>query len=271
MRRTISQRELRNDSAETTPALDRGRTGVLDTSVVIALEQLSAGQLPLQAAISAVTLAELAAGPTTDDEQERARRQDHLQRGSADGPAAVDAASARMDGSTPPLGRTIAKHRARGRWTSSTRPSRSGTAYLCSPKPGRRRSPEGYRVRGVRVWEARGGRRRGQPALRQLVHAYVRMLREAAQLVPVMRVVRGPGPPAEVGLLAVVAGLPDLGLGVHHERPVLHDRLSDRAPLQHQEPSPVSRSVIGTSGRTTGSWPPSSSVAPMRTEPPRKT
>jgi predicted nucleic acid-binding protein len=38
--------------------------GLLDTSVVIALEQVSAGALPLEAAIAAVTLAELAAGPT---------------------------------------------------------------------------------------------------------------------------------------------------------------------------------------------------------------
>lgn len=55
--------------------------GLLDTSVVIALERLSAEELPEEPAISAVTLAELTAGPlATDDEHERARRQDRLQR-----------------------------------------------------------------------------------------------------------------------------------------------------------------------------------------------
>lgn len=55
--------------------------GLLDTSVVIALEALAPGQLPEEPAISALTLAELAAGPlATDDEDERARRQERLQR-----------------------------------------------------------------------------------------------------------------------------------------------------------------------------------------------
>jgi hypothetical protein len=42
---------------------------------------LDASDLPAEVAISALTLAELAAGPhATDDERERARRQDRLQR-----------------------------------------------------------------------------------------------------------------------------------------------------------------------------------------------
>lgn len=60
---------------------DRLPRGLLDTSVVIDLERLEASQSPEEVAISAVTLAELAAGPhaaTTPDE--RARRQDRLQR-----------------------------------------------------------------------------------------------------------------------------------------------------------------------------------------------
>jgi predicted nucleic acid-binding protein len=74
--------------------------GLLDTSVVIALEQLSPGQLPGEPAISAVTLAELAAGPhATDDEDERARRQDRLQRVEAlMEPLPLDAAAARAYG-----------------------------------------------------------------------------------------------------------------------------------------------------------------------------
>lgn len=55
--------------------------GIIDTSVIIDMEQLSAERLPMRMAISAVTLAELAAGPNaTDDVAERARRQDRLQR-----------------------------------------------------------------------------------------------------------------------------------------------------------------------------------------------
>jgi predicted nucleic acid-binding protein len=54
--------------------------GVLDTSVIIGLERIDPATLPLQAAITAVTLAELAAGPhATSDPSERARRQQRLQ------------------------------------------------------------------------------------------------------------------------------------------------------------------------------------------------
>ncbi len=52
--------------------------------MVIDLDNLAADVLPEHVAISAVTLAELAAGPAaTDDPAERARRQDHLQRAEA--------------------------------------------------------------------------------------------------------------------------------------------------------------------------------------------
>ena len=55
--------------------------GLLDTSVVIDLENIDPASLPVELAVSAVTLAELAAGPhATDDLEERARRQDRLQR-----------------------------------------------------------------------------------------------------------------------------------------------------------------------------------------------
>lgn len=74
--------------------------GLLDTSVVIALEGLTAEQLPEEPAISALTLAELAAGPlATDDEDERARRQDRLQRvETLLDPLPFDAAAARAYG-----------------------------------------------------------------------------------------------------------------------------------------------------------------------------
>jgi predicted nucleic acid-binding protein len=74
--------------------------GLLDTSVVIALERLDADQLPEHSTIATVTLAELAAGPhATDDEAERARRQDRLQRVEAlIDPLPFDAAAARAYG-----------------------------------------------------------------------------------------------------------------------------------------------------------------------------
>lgn len=57
------------------------KAGLLDTSVVIKLEGMQPGLLPAQVAVSAITLAELSAGPlAAKDPAERARRQDRLQR-----------------------------------------------------------------------------------------------------------------------------------------------------------------------------------------------
>lgn len=52
--------------------------------MVIDLEKLDATRLPVEVAVSALTMAELAAGPhATVDADERARRQDRLQRAEA--------------------------------------------------------------------------------------------------------------------------------------------------------------------------------------------
>ena len=74
--------------------------GLLDTSVVIDLEHLDPVRLPIEAAVSAITMAELAAGPhTTQDPDERARRQDRLQRAEAVfDPLPFDAEAARAYG-----------------------------------------------------------------------------------------------------------------------------------------------------------------------------
>lgn len=74
--------------------------GVLDTSVIIELETLKASQLPASVAVSALTMAELAAGPhATDDPEEQARRQDRLQRAEAAfDPLPFDANAARAYG-----------------------------------------------------------------------------------------------------------------------------------------------------------------------------
>jgi predicted nucleic acid-binding protein len=74
--------------------------GLLDTSVVIDHDVIDSSQLPDESAISAVTLAELAAGPhATDDKDERARRQDRLQWATATwDPLPFDADAARLYG-----------------------------------------------------------------------------------------------------------------------------------------------------------------------------
>ncbi|MEX7469081.1 type II toxin-antitoxin system VapC family toxin [Mycobacterium adipatum] len=73
---------------------------LIDTSVVIDLDQLDANQLPTELAISALTMAELAAGPhATTDSDERAKRQDRLQRAEATfDPLPFDSAAARAYG-----------------------------------------------------------------------------------------------------------------------------------------------------------------------------
>jgi tRNA(fMet)-specific endonuclease VapC len=60
--------------------------GILDTSTVVQLGRLAdARDLPAEPLITAVTLAELAVGPlVADDDDERARRQAHLQQAEAD-------------------------------------------------------------------------------------------------------------------------------------------------------------------------------------------
>lgn len=74
--------------------------GILDTSVVIGLGELTEADLPQECLISAITLAELSVGPlvaATDDE--RAARQAHLQQAEADfDPLPFDASSARAFG-----------------------------------------------------------------------------------------------------------------------------------------------------------------------------
>jgi predicted nucleic acid-binding protein len=74
--------------------------GLIDTSVAIDLGRIDPAQLPVEIAISAVTLAELAAGPhATADHEERARRQDRLQRTEATfEPLPLDGAVARAYG-----------------------------------------------------------------------------------------------------------------------------------------------------------------------------
>lgn len=90
---------------------DRLPRALLDTSVVIDLDHIPADALPIRVAVSAVTMAELAAGPAAaTDETERARRQDRLQRAEAAfDPLPADSEAARA------YGRVYAAVRVRGR------------------------------------------------------------------------------------------------------------------------------------------------------------
>jgi predicted nucleic acid-binding protein len=74
--------------------------GLLDTSVVIGLGEIDAASLPGEVAVSALTMAELAAGPhATSDPEERGRRQERLQRAEAVfAPLPFDASAARAYG-----------------------------------------------------------------------------------------------------------------------------------------------------------------------------
>jgi len=63
----------------------RAERGLLDTSVIVDLHLIDPAVLPVESAISAITLAELAAGPhALADADERAQRQDRLQRTEAE-------------------------------------------------------------------------------------------------------------------------------------------------------------------------------------------
>jgi predicted nucleic acid-binding protein len=89
--------------------------GLLDTSVVIDHDVIDPKLLPDESAISAVTLAELAAGPhATDKSDERARRQDRLQWAAATwDPIPFDDEGARV------YGRMFAAARAAGQSSRS--------------------------------------------------------------------------------------------------------------------------------------------------------
>lgn len=82
------------------PDSERHPRGLVDTSVVIDLGSIDEEHLPRELSISALTMAELAAGPhATDDPDERARRQERLQRAEATfDPLPFDQPSARAYG-----------------------------------------------------------------------------------------------------------------------------------------------------------------------------
>lgn len=117
----------------------RPARGLLDTSVVIDLHRIDANDLPQELALSAVTLAELAAGPlATADPAERARRQDRLQRAEATfDPLPFDVAAARAYGriyaSVLRAGREARGRRAVDLLIAATALASDLPLYTCNP------------------------------------------------------------------------------------------------------------------------------------------
>jgi hypothetical protein len=89
--------------------------GLLDTSIVIDHDVIDPALLPDESAIAAITLAELAAGPhSTENHDERARRQDRLQWATSTWePLPFDGDAARL------YGRMFAAARAAGQTSRS--------------------------------------------------------------------------------------------------------------------------------------------------------
>jgi predicted nucleic acid-binding protein len=90
-------------------SVERPRQGLLDTNIVILRKWVDPGELPEEMAISAITLAELSAGPhevrgsaeqdAYDEHAERARRLEILQRAESEfDPVPFDAEAARLFG-----------------------------------------------------------------------------------------------------------------------------------------------------------------------------
>jgi predicted nucleic acid-binding protein len=107
--------------------------------VVIALSRVSSSELPEECAISAVTFAELSAGPhATEDLEERARRQERLQRVETTfDPLPFDGAAARAYGrvyaSVAAVGRKARGRRALDLLIAATALALEVPLYTCNP------------------------------------------------------------------------------------------------------------------------------------------
>jgi len=117
----------------------RRTRGLIDTSVIIDLERVDPERLPEQVAISAVTLAELAAGPhATGDAAERGRRQERLQRTEAAfEPLPVNGSVARaygrVYGAVAAAGRKARGRRAFDLLIAATALAADVPLYTCNP------------------------------------------------------------------------------------------------------------------------------------------
>jgi predicted nucleic acid-binding protein len=121
------------------PEAPRHVRGLLDTSVVVDLDEIDPDQLPDEPAVCSVTLAELAAGPhAASDPDERARRQEHLQRIEAIfDPLPFDARAARAYGriyaAIAAVGRKTRGRRAVDMFIAATALANGLPLYTCNP------------------------------------------------------------------------------------------------------------------------------------------
>lgn len=102
-------------TAKPTETLEAPDSGLLDTSVVVQLRRMTVDELPVKPLISAITLAELSAGPlVASSPEERSSRQAVLQQAEADfDPLPFDASAARA------FGQVAASLRQAGRKTNA--------------------------------------------------------------------------------------------------------------------------------------------------------
>jgi hypothetical protein len=118
---------------------ERHPQGILDTSAVIAMREITdPAALPVEPLITAVTLAELSAGPLVAcGEQERAARQAHVQEAEADfDPLPFDRPSARAFGQVAAsLRRSGRKSKARAydALIAATALAHNLPVYTCNP------------------------------------------------------------------------------------------------------------------------------------------
>jgi len=121
------------------PVTTRPKRGLLDTSLVINLDSIAFDRLPEEGAVSALTVAELAAGPhATTDPVERAVRQDRLQRTEAAfDPLPFDLAAARAYGrvlaAVVAHGRSVRGRRAVDLMIAATALAYDLPLYTCDP------------------------------------------------------------------------------------------------------------------------------------------
>lgn len=113
--------------------------GLLDTSVLIDLDRIAATELPVEVAISTLSLAELVCGPlATEELQERARRQGVLERIEAlVDPLPFDVAAARayahVYASVRAAGRKARGRRAVDLLIAATALAHRLPLYTCNP------------------------------------------------------------------------------------------------------------------------------------------
>jgi predicted nucleic acid-binding protein len=125
--------------ADTVADSDAPTRGLLDTSVVVDLGEIDSHLLPEVQAVSSVTLAELAAGPSAaPDAQERALRQERLQQVEAtleslpfDDKAAR--AYGRVFAAVTAIGRRARGRRTADLFIAATALSNRLTLYTCNP------------------------------------------------------------------------------------------------------------------------------------------